>query len=319
MMSVVRLTRRGAVVTGISAGLLVLGKTLGVAEFSVLGIAGIALVLMNLLALHRIPRRCLGTREVQKRSVFGAQTVNHSTVRGGHYALLGLSEEVAGPDRTFSMQVAGPALRFHLPTDHRGTVHVGPLRVTARDPFGLVVAVATVRGVEQHLVHPERVEVAQFTNVVVRRVGTLLRGGLDAASVRAYQPGDRLRAIHWRASARQPTLMVREEREDERSTLVVLIDLRPHELLEVIIATAFSVSCEWLSRGTVRLIDHRGALLFEGHGGAATTRLGDVLAVVESTEGIPTSRAGSSADIVVSARADWSSHRGLISPKAGTP
>ncbi len=45
-------------------------------------------------------------------------------------------------------------------------------------------------------------------------------------SVREYRPGDSLRHIHWRTSARANRLIVREFEEDNRPSLILALDLR---------------------------------------------------------------------------------------------
>jgi uncharacterized protein (DUF58 family) len=107
------------------------------------------------------------------------------------------------------------AWEFELPCRSRGVYRVGPLELTSGDPFGFFT---------QRALLSERATVLVYPRVVpLRRLGFPLAAGLGAsqrrralqddpsraAGVRAYRPGDPLRRIHWKATARQGELQVR--------------------------------------------------------------------------------------------------------------
>jgi uncharacterized protein (DUF58 family) len=108
-----------------------------------------------------------------------------------------------------------------------GVYDVGDIEVRARDPLRLVVweqrfdsshrlkAYPSAETVQRLLVP---VETQALTGSEVART----KGdGIEYADIRDYVPGDRLRSINWRASARKSTLVV-NERHPERNTDVVL-------------------------------------------------------------------------------------------------
>jgi hypothetical protein len=105
--------------------------------------------------------------------------------------------------------------QHRLECRHRGVFTLGPVRVRAGDPFGLG---------EREAVLPAHLQAIVYPRVVpLRRLALPLRHPtLDAASrrglvtdptrtawLRAYQPGDPPRLVHWPATARQGTLQVR--------------------------------------------------------------------------------------------------------------
>jgi uncharacterized protein (DUF58 family) len=51
--------------------------------------------------------------------------------------------------------------------------------------------------------------------------------GGDFLTLREYQPGDDLRRVHWRSTARRDELMVRQGELRRRAPAVVLLDVRP--------------------------------------------------------------------------------------------
>jgi uncharacterized protein (DUF58 family) len=149
------------------------------------------------------------------------------------------AERVTGPAGTAVVPL-GPArtrIRYELSAARRGALEAGPLSLVRTDPLGLVRAVrpaddAAVRV----LVHPRHHELA-----TVPAAGA---GGRDTSSaaarategafagLREHAPGDDVRQIHWRTSARRGRLMVREHADAARPGLTVLVDDRygPAEL-----------------------------------------------------------------------------------------
>ena len=96
---------------------------------------------------------------------------------------------------------------FHVGADHRGVFTLGPVTLSAGDPFGREVAVDERPGVDRFLVWPRTLAVAEVA--APDRWGTLSRaraGLLDDpsrfAGTRPYAPGDPLRRVHARTSAR---------------------------------------------------------------------------------------------------------------------
>ncbi|XRQ08767.1 DUF58 domain-containing protein [Actinomadura welshii] len=160
------------------------------------------------------------------------------------------AERVGAPSGAFvlPLRVLPPGrarIRYELSAQRRGALEVGPLTLVRTDPLGLVRAArraddATVR----LLVHPRRHDLA-----VLPAAGA---GGRDTsaaatrategafAGLREHAPGDDVRQIHWRTSARRGRLMVREHADTARPGVTVLADDRrgPAELDELAEAAA---------------------------------------------------------------------------------
>ena len=108
-----------------------------------------------------------------------------------------------------------------------GLYEAGTIEARARDSFRLVVWEDQLRRERQLKAYPRpetlsrvlaAVDTQAFTGSEVARV----KGdGIEYADIRDYVPGDRLRSINWRASARRAGLVV-NERHPERNTDVVL-------------------------------------------------------------------------------------------------
>ncbi|MEU4427886.1 DUF58 domain-containing protein [Actinoplanes sp. NPDC024001] len=119
---------------------------------------------------------------------------------------------------------------YPVPTHRRGLVPVGPLAVTRRDPLGLITLnrvygeTVTVRVYPR--IHPLRAVPAGLTRSLDGRADRAPYGSITFDSLREYVPGDELRRIHWRSSAKVGELMVREQVDTAEPVLVVLLDDR---------------------------------------------------------------------------------------------
>ncbi|MGC4747574.1 DUF58 domain-containing protein [Micromonospora sp. DT201] len=141
-------------------------------------------------------------------------------------------------------------VRYDVPTHRRGVVPVGPLRVTRRDPLGLVALARPYGAAVPVWVHPR----IHPLTAVPRGSGRSLDGRVDGVphgsitfdSLREYVVGDELRRVHWRTSARVGELMVRENVDTSLPRLVVLLDNRAaaHPQRAGGVAESFESACE---------------------------------------------------------------------------
>jgi uncharacterized protein (DUF58 family) len=138
--------------------------------------------------------------------------------------------EAVGDEDAFALRLrAGEerAIQVALRCSRWGIYEVGDLELRARDVFRLVVWERRVdtrsrlnvypRAEDLHRILPPRETQVYTGSEVAQAKGD----GIEYADLREYVPGDRLRAINWRASARRGGLVV-NERHPERNTDVVL-------------------------------------------------------------------------------------------------
>ena len=166
-----------------------------------------------------------------------------------------------------------------------GVYDVGELRIHARDAFRLVTWAAGVDAAHRLKAYPRPValrrllEPMQTQAFAGSQVARVKGDGVEYADIREFVPGDRVRSINWRASARRRALVV-NERHPERNTDVVLFvdsftDVRGagRSLLEEAIRAAASLATKYLERrDRVGLVGFGGVLRWLQPGMGASQR-----------------------------------------------
>ncbi|MFI7430675.1 DUF58 domain-containing protein [Micromonospora sp. NPDC049836] len=141
-------------------------------------------------------------------------------------------------------------VRYEVPTQRRGVVPVGPLRVTRRDPLGLVALARPYGEVAPVWVHPRIHPLSAVPTGAGRsldgRTDSVPHGSITFDSLREYVVGDELRRVHWRTSARVGELMVRENVDTSLPRIVVALDNRAAAHPDRVggVAESFESACE---------------------------------------------------------------------------
>jgi uncharacterized protein (DUF58 family) len=109
----------------------------------------------------------------------------------------------------------------------RGAYRQDAFRIVTRFPFGFLQKARRVELRAEALVYPSVEPSGDFLEILPALQGELESlskgGGHDLYALRAYVPTDSARHVHWKASARSGSLMVREfTREDDCRVLLVL-------------------------------------------------------------------------------------------------
>lgn len=122
----------------------------------------------------------------------------------------------------------GATEEFRIPTERRGVIPVGPASVLRGDPLGLFERIESRAEPTDLFVHPRT---AAFTGESLGFVRDLeglptrdlARDDIAFHALAEYQPGDDLRHVHWRSTARTGTTMVRTYEETRRSHFVIAL------------------------------------------------------------------------------------------------
>jgi len=173
-----------------------------------------------------------------------------------------------------------------------GLYDVGALRVRARDPWRLVTWEGRVPAAHRLKAYPRPLTLRRLlppleTQVFAGSQVARAKGdGVEYADIRDFVPGDRVRSINWRASARRQALVV-NERHPERNADVVLFvdsfaDVRDGDrsVLDEAVRAAASLATRYLEhRDRVGLVGFGGVLrwLQPGMGTSQRYRLVETL------------------------------------------
>lgn len=125
----------------------------------------------------------------------------------------GISLKLDGEWRHVDVDAAGTTIvRFACPGSVRGWYVPSPVRVSTGWPFGLYFAWAYLHSDVRSLVYarPEHPPAPLPRAPDAGRLGGADPGEDDLRSLRDYQPGDPLRLVAWKASARTDSLLVRQ-------------------------------------------------------------------------------------------------------------
>lgn len=262
------MTRRGWTLLGACLGLLGAGRLVGSVELSMLATAGVALLVAAVVWARRHRFELTARRELRpgRLHVGGDGRVDLTVANEGRRRTPQLSVTDVFDDGRRAARFLLPPLppgeaaraAYRIPTSRRGRFQVGPLAVTATDPFGLArrtwplagLGAVTVCPRVHDIVAPRQpggrlVAVAQ--SVRARALAT--ETGQEFLTLRDYEMGDDLRRVHWRSTARTGELMVRQDEAQWRARAVVVLDLRTaaHD------AASFEVAVEAVASVVERL------------------------------------------------------------------
>jgi uncharacterized protein (DUF58 family) len=230
------LTRLGWGIVAASAVLYAAGAWLGYREPVVLALGGVLAVLVAL--LWTLPRPHLEVvREIAPLKVErgeAASGVLHVT-NTGRTRRSGLRAQDACGAGAIDVDVptlrpgAAGSVTYALPTDRRGEIPVGPLRLVRADPFGLARRVREYGEAQTLLVRPKTVGLPLLPSgrnhhLEGPTTDTAPAGTVTFHALREYVVGDDLRHVHWRSSARTGTLMVRQLVDASLPQTTIVID-----------------------------------------------------------------------------------------------
>ena len=121
-------------------------------------------------------------------------------------------------------------LTFPLRCARWGAFRVGRIHLRTHDAFGLFVHEATLDRRQPLKVYPSEEHVRELLkpletqvfagNHVAREKGE----GIEFADLRPFVPGDRVRHVNWRASARRGELWINEHHAERNADVVLLLD-----------------------------------------------------------------------------------------------
>ena len=203
-------------------------------EFTYLATTLLAAVLV---AVPFIVGRATYTVDLQlnpHRVVAGGRALGQMTVtNSGERALLPARMELPVGSGLAEFVIPGLAAAathdelFAVPTHRRAVIVAGPAVSVRGDQLGLLRRIVRWTEAVELFVHPVTTRIASSAAGLMRDLeGEITKkitsDDISFHALRAYEPGDALRNVHWRTSARTGQLMVRQFEETRRTQLTIV-------------------------------------------------------------------------------------------------
>lgn len=272
-------------------------------------------LLLSLITLSGIlSEQCLRRLAVVRRlapTIFASEPASVSLVATNHKRLfpsflLHLSE-VTGAGRVITDGADLPifvlppgatrSMTLRLTFARRGLHQLHSAVASTKFPFGLFTKQLTIPLADDVLVFPVLLPhdaLAGLINPVGQELARARRGqGSGFFILRDYRDGDDARMIHWKSSARQSKLLVREADEEEHRELTLVLDRRwpadgaseraaalYHARFERAVSLAATLAVEWARRGWRLGLIADGVHVAPAHGRAHLARVLRTLALV---------------------------------------
>jgi uncharacterized protein (DUF58 family) len=235
------LTRRGWSFVGAAIGLYVGARLLGLVQLAVLAAATVVLLIGAYVWVRAKAPKLVARRHLRELLQVGVEgRVDLVVSATGRTSTLAVADAFDHGRRAARFLLAplapGETARaaYRFPTDRRGRFEIGPLRATVSDAFGLVSSSHRVLGTEQVIVYPQVHDIAappDIGGLDLDRDHPAVRPRVESSgdfmTLREYAPGDDLRLVHWRSTARRGHLMVRQNETRRRAPVLLMLDVRP--------------------------------------------------------------------------------------------
>ncbi|MCX6774239.1 MAG: DUF58 domain-containing protein [Candidatus Micrarchaeota archaeon] len=123
---------------------------------------------------------------------------------------------------------------YIIKAEDYGLSRIGPVSLVIDDPLGLFSFARELESHSELFVYPDLSEVKKFDLALKRRSTVQTHGmrkghekgtGTEFVNLRDYVPGDELRFIDWKATARTDKVMVRTFQSEKKQRVMLVVDL----------------------------------------------------------------------------------------------
>lgn len=221
-----QLTRRGWAVLAVGAFAEVMAGAFGARSLNAVAAPVVVALLFGAVTLYRRDAPSVSRRRPHPGFPGETRTVRLTADADGPCTIRDRTPDALTARGTPIDLAAGGEASYELELLERGEHRLGPAEVTERDPLGVVVRTTSVAATTPVLVYPDVRAVAPnrtFTGLV-ERAGTPERQAF--ARLREYVPGDALRDVHWKSSAKRADgdLVVTEFADEDEGGVTIAVE-----------------------------------------------------------------------------------------------
>lgn len=292
-------TRRGYGLMLVVAAAVALGLLFGARALDAVVVPGVIALLAGAVQLHRADPPGLDRSQPESGFPGETRTVELELEAGVPCRVEDrASPGVAVDDEDLIIEIASDTTHtYEIELTRRGEHTLGPAGIRATDSLGLFRRTFGHPLETTVLVYPE-VHPLSNTVGVEKEVDRVERGAFER--IREYQPGDPLRDIHWKTSAKQPDgLVVAEYTDDEAGGVTIAAEtaIASNEAEDAMASAAASLATSLLETGAAVGIVVRDGSVREGTGDRHHRALLELLARAGSGRLDPAQR--EAADVLV--------------------
>lgn len=183
---------------------------------------------------------------------------------------------------------------YRIPTARRGVLDIGPMVLVREDALGLFRRTDVLGDPERVFVHPVAHRLAGLPFGLTRSLegpdrSHVPHGSITFHALRDYVRGDDLRYVHWKATARLGTLMIREHIDTSVARVTLVLDVSRNcyetdDQFEDAVEAAASIARTAVIAGyAVHLVSSDGASALSESSGKRSDQLLGLLSAVEQT------------------------------------
>ncbi len=243
------LTRRGVVVVATAIAGVLLGTSFGARSLDVVVVPALAVLAFAIGQVTLTDRPAVDRTSTEPGVAGDTRTIGlriETNVRAT------ITDRIDGVSpATIEEHVSDDgAVEYDVTLTQRGIHSVGPLSVTVCDPLGLVTERYQYTDFEPLLVYPDirRLTATEMFTSLTEAHGAIERQ--EFQRLREYTPGESLRNVHWKTSAKQQQLFVIEHmRSGETSVSVVAESIGGETNADEMARAAASIVCFLFERG----------------------------------------------------------------------
>ena len=222
-----RLTRRGQVAVALVVAAVILGWQFGARSLNAVAAPVLAALVVGAFVVSRTDPPAVELSSLDAGFPGETRTLSVS-LSGTGLATVSLSlPDGVACERDARRVTLPTTVEYDLELERRGLHRIGPLTVFQRGPLSLLEREVSVPGTTEVAVYPQLYPVEDGSALSDVFLDELEAERQEFDRLREYQPGDPLRRVHWKSSAKYDDFLVKEFAPSKRDETVTVVGTAP--------------------------------------------------------------------------------------------